>query len=318
MRRPTSAACVILTLATARAAAQGTALELRYGTWWERQGFTSLEATISRPLLGPVSYGFGALTLVSDTAGRHDAFYGGALELAAMKHRWRFGPYLVAGASLGVHTDSPSRLAALWSAGAGLEWNPLSFLGLHVEARYRALDRGIDGFWQLPSAAPSDLAVAWGATVRWGFGRSPASRRPTPVAPPARVEGNAAGVVETALAVMGTPYRWGGSSREGFDCSGLIQYAYRQHGISLPRSSDAQARTGTPVTRDVARLAPGDVLAFSAVPGGQVTHVGMYVGEGKFIHSASGGVVLSRLAPDDPDGVWWWQRWVGARRVLQE
>jgi cell wall-associated NlpC family hydrolase len=61
---------------------------------------------------------------------------------------------------------------------------------------------------------------------------------------------------------------------------------------------------------------PGDILTFAASSGGQVTHVGLYIGEGRFIHSASDGVRTSRLGPDDPNGRWWWDRWVGARRVV--
>ncbi len=122
-------------------------------------------------------------------------------------------------------------------------------------------------------------------------------------------------MVETALDVMGTPYRWGGNDQDGYDCSGLIQYAYGEHGILLPRVSRDQARMGTAVDRDAGRLAPGDILAFS-VDGGGVSHVGLYVGDGRFIHSASSGVKLSSLSADDPDSRWWRARWVGARRVL--
>lgn len=275
-----------------------------------------MEASLRRPLLGPVSHGLGALALLSDSGGRNDAFYGVSLDLSIHRQRARLGPYVVGGAALGVHTASPSRIAVAWSAGGGLEWNPLSFVGLQLELRYRVLDRGIDGFWDLAPEAPRDLSLSAGMALRWGFTRAPLARRAAPVARPARVSGGAAAVVETALAVMGTPYRWGGGDEAGFDCSGLIQYAYGRHGVSLPRASSRQARAGTAVPRDLTALAPGDVLAFSAVPGGQVTHVGMYVGEGKFIHSASNGVVLSRLSAVDPDGKWWWGRWVGARRLV--
>ena len=75
-------------------------------------------------------------------------------------------------------------------------------------------------------------------------------------------------VVETALGAMGTPHSWGGSSSNGFDCSGLIQYAYRAHGIALPRTSADQARQGTAVERELAVLAPGDILTFSSGAGG--------------------------------------------------
>ena len=123
--------------------------------------------------------------------------------------------------------------------------------------------------------------------------------------------------MRSALDVIGTPYVWGGTAANGFDCSGLVQWAYAQHGIRLPRMSRDQARAGQEVTPSLEALLPGDVLLFAAQPGGGVTHVGMYVGEQKFIHSSNDGVKLSRLESQDPDGAWWVARWVGARRILQ-
>jgi cell wall-associated NlpC family hydrolase len=116
---------------------------------------------------------------------------------------------------------------------------------------------------------------------------------------------------------MGRPYEYGGTGEDGdgFDCSGLIQYAYAQHGIALPRRSVDQAREGWDVGRDANALLAGDILTFTN-SGGPVTHVGLYIGNGQFIHSASGGVQISLLSPDDPYGRWWYQRWVGARRIL--
>jgi cell wall-associated NlpC family hydrolase len=130
------------------------------------------------------------------------------------------------------------------------------------------------------------------------------------------VSGTAGDVVQTAIEALGTPYVWGGTEDNGFDCSGLIQYAYGQHGIRLPRRSGDQAHAGAEVTPVVQALRPGDILLFSARPGAGVSHIGMYVGELKFIHSSSRGVKLSRLEPTDPEGAYWLDRWVGARRVL--
>ena len=106
-----------------------------------------------------------------------------------------------------------------------------------------------------------------------------------------------------------------GPTTEGFDCSGLIQYAYGRYGITVPRTSSEQAQAGEKVDRTLDALEPGDILTFSNSRG-PVTHVGLYVGDGRFIHSASRGVQLSLLNPDDPYGKWWYHRWVGVRRIV--
>jgi cell wall-associated NlpC family hydrolase len=117
---------------------------------------------------------------------------------------------------------------------------------------------------------------------------------------------------------MGRPYEFGGTGEngEGFDCSGLIQYAFAKHGIQLPRRSTDQAREGSKVDKKPEHLRPADLLTFSN-RGGAVTHVGLYMGEGRFIHSATRGVQVSTLSPADPYGRWWYKRWVGVRRIIR-
>jgi cell wall-associated NlpC family hydrolase len=98
--------------------------------------------------------------------------------------------------------------------------------------------------------------------------------------------------VETALSYHGVPYLWGGESPRGFDCSGLVLYVMRQHGVILPHYSGAQFQLGEKVAPSA--LQPGDAVFF----GSPVYHVGMYVGAGYFIHAPRTGdfVKLSRLA----------------------
>lgn len=112
-------------------------------------------------------------------------------------------------------------------------------------------------------------------------------------------------VVERALKYVGVPYRWGGSTPAGFDCSGFVRYIYAKAGIVLPRTAAAQFQVGTPVRR--ADLRSGDVVFFD----GQ-RHNGIYIGQGKLIHASTGSrrVKISRL--DDP---WFEKRWGGGRRV---
>jgi len=98
-------------------------------------------------------------------------------------------------------------------------------------------------------------------------------------------------VVQEAERFLGVPYRWGGTSpTTGFDCSGFVQYVYRQLGISLPRTSEQQARVGTPVL-SLAQARPGDLLFFEPGPTGP-GHVGIYVGHGEMIDAPYTGTVV--------------------------
>jgi len=97
-------------------------------------------------------------------------------------------------------------------------------------------------------------------------------------------------IVQTAKLYLGSKYVYGGSSTKGFDCSGLCQYVYKQHGIALPRNSKAQKKALLS-RRAVRKLKPGDLVFFGRL---RVNHVGIVVGSGKdrlvMIHAASGGV----------------------------
>ena len=84
-----------------------------------------------------------------------------------------------------------------------------------------------------------------------------------------------------ALSKVGAPYRWGATGPNAFDCSGLVSWAYKSSGVSLPRTSRAMSRVGTPVAR--ADLRPGDLVFFYR----PVSHVGIYIGNGKIVHASS-------------------------------
>ena len=119
-------------------------------------------------------------------------------------------------------------------------------------------------------------------------------------------------VLMRAIGLVGTPYRWGGNSPEGgFDCSGLVNYVFRDMAsVQLPRTSRDLSGTGGRIALD--RLAAADLVFFAS--GGAVTHVGIYVGEGRFVHAPSTGGTV-RL--DHLDGPYWAQHFAGERRVLQ-
>ena len=116
------------------------------------------------------------------------------------------------------------------------------------------------------------------------------SSRSSAPAPAASVSGGGGGqgIVNTAMRYLGTPYVWGGSSPSGFDCSGLVQYACRANGISVPRVAASQRGSGRYVSRE--NLQPGDLVFFSN--GGGVNHVGIYVGNGNMIHAPQTGDVV--------------------------
>ncbi|HIE51621.1 MAG TPA: hypothetical protein EYP85_07655 [Armatimonadetes bacterium] len=117
-------------------------------------------------------------------------------------------------------------------------------------------------------------------------------------------------LVAEAHRYQGVPYRWGGHDPTGFDCSGLIQYLARKYGREVPHSAAELSRLGQPVDRT--ELQPGDLVFFQNTYKPGVSHVGIYVGEGRFIHaSPRAGVTVSRL-----DAPYYRQHYAGARRLL--
>lgn len=113
---------------------------------------------------------------------------------------------------------------------------------------------------------------------------------------PARVT-----VVKTAERMLGTPYKPGGSSPRGFDCSGLVSYSYRNAGIHVPRTAAQQYSQSHHVAdRD---LQPGD-LVFFKIQGRRITHVGIYLGQGQFVHAPGSGKLVSIDNLDNP----YWRR----------
>ena len=111
-------------------------------------------------------------------------------------------------------------------------------------------------------------------------------------------------VVSIAEQYLGVPYRWGGASPSGFDCSGLVMYVFAQVGVSLPHSSYAQYGMGSAVSRD--QLQPGDLVFFDGLG-----HVGIYVGGGSFIHAPHTGDVVKISSISG----WYASTYVGARRL---
>ena len=116
-------------------------------------------------------------------------------------------------------------------------------------------------------------------------------------------------IVAMARAQIGTRYRHGGASpQRGFDCSGLVQYVMSRFAMIVPRTAKAQAAVGVPVERDTSLLRPGDLLTFASTGRASISHIGIYVGDGRFVHASSvaGRVIESPLnrAPAPKIKVW--------------
>ena len=145
----------------------------------------------------------------------------------------------------------------------------------------------------------------------------PAPERP-PERPPItwseidRTQPPADQVCDMARAFIGTPYVYGGTTPKGFDCSGLVQYVYREVGVSLPRTARDQSRAGRAAT--VRTMLPGDLIFFR-IDRDVVAHVGIYLGRGEFVHAPRTG---KNVRVDSIDNGWWRTRVKAVRRVVVE
>jgi cell wall-associated NlpC family hydrolase len=147
---------------------------------------------------------------------------------------------------------------------------------------------------------PSDAPVSDTTWKSWGKadGAHPAHPSSRP----------ASQVVDLATSFLGTPYRWGGATPAGFDCSGLVYYTYRKAGLAVPRTSQEQFRAATPVP--IARAVPGDLVFFGRR--GSISHVGIYIGDQRFIHAPEAGraVTIANLGDQ-----YYRARFAGAGRI---
>ena len=157
------------------------------------------------------------------------------------------------------------------------------------------------------------------AAVLAACGHAPAKRSPPPPATKAWPQvtpadpAAASAVLMRVLGLVGTPYRYGGNTPDsGFDCSGLVTYVYRDMlDLRLPRTSRELANVQGPRIAPE-KLAAADLVFFGSK--GNVSHVGIYVGEGRFVHAPSTGGTVRR---DRLDGPYWRDNYSGAKRVLR-
>ncbi|ANB57556.1 hypothetical protein GFC29_3293 [Anoxybacillus sp. B7M1] len=114
-------------------------------------------------------------------------------------------------------------------------------------------------------------------------------------------------VVTEAKKMIGTPYKFGGTTPKGFDCSGFVYYTYKKVGKTLPRSAASMYQKGTSV--HTSKLKPGDLVFFSTYKKG-ASHVAIYIGNNSIIHATSSGVKIDRL-----NNSYWKPKFIGAKRV---
>lgn len=131
------------------------------------------------------------------------------------------------------------------------------------------------------------------------------SSSPAPDATTSAPPSQYSGVAGIAMRYLGTPYVWGGSSPGGFDCSGLVSYAFAQLGVSVPHSTYAIWGMGQAVSKD--QLEPGDLVFFDGLG-----HMGIYIGGGQFVHAPHTGDVVKVSSLGES---WYAQTYVGARRI---
>jgi hypothetical protein len=314
---------ILLMTASASPTIQAQNAEAAVGHFYDSGGWTAYRFGMTRPLSGIFRHQLHA-NLLRRTSGT-GSVAGLGIDVTAFR-KGEEGPYLVAGISGGLGSEASNDFNDVWgswSAGAGYDVFPLSFMSVGAEARWRQLSLG--------RREGLEVGIGFALHLRRRMASPPSVRRvlgndrsrgsveePASAVSPSLLQNLSDSIVATATEAMGRPYTYGGTGENGggFDCSGLIQYSYGKHGIELPRRSVDQAREGRKIERRLKLLSPADILTFSN-RGGKVSHVGLYIGDGRFIHSATRGVQVSVLSPDDPYGRWWYKRWVGVRRIVR-
>ncbi len=236
-------------------------------------------------------------------------------------------PYAFAGIGLQSGAASPSANDAshTWSYGGGLE------LPLSHSVRVTAEARNRRALGTMPANAGfvagaeyrAGISIVLGNRKQGRYERRAATRFPTPgtsgthwPASDSRASGAARRVVPSAERYIGVPYVYGGTSPvTGFDCSGFVQYVYGEQGVSLPRTSRQMSASGRGVSPTPSAMVAGDLMLFTQ--NGRISHVALYAGGGRFIHSSSsgGGVRYDDLGTQR--GRWFSDHLVEVRRVSE-
>ena len=173
----------------------------------------------------------------------------------------------------------------------------ISVTGIVNNATWRALKKAkpISGR-KIPDVKSQSISTVKGGDKLVGYGKTFIDSK------------QSSAIIKTAKKYMGVPYLFGGTTPAGFDCSGFLQYVFKQNGLEIPRLADEQYKLGK--SAKVSQLEAGDLVFFSTYEAG-ASHCGIYVGDGKFLHtSSSKGVRIDSLSDD-----YWKPRFIGARKI---
>ncbi|MDB4874205.1 MAG: hypothetical protein JWM41_651 [Gemmatimonadetes bacterium] len=241
-----------------------------------------------------------------------------------------FAPFVFAGVgTAGRDSLGATTLHSNWSYGAGAVIPLGGAIDVFGESRWR-MSRFVLPTASLAPTPTNEIRV--GLSFHFGgsandsrSGRQPRGRRadaipsslPSTARYPTTSTASATRVLGTADQYVGVPYRWGGTSpNSGFDCSGFVQYVFAKQGVQLPRTSRDQAQVGMALSPDWRAVSAGDLVMFEE--SGRISHVAIYAGHNRIIHSSSsgGGVRYDDLSTQR--GEWFVDHMVAARRVTPD
>lgn len=183
-----------------------------------------------------------------------------------------------------------------------------------AEAQFRLSDINLRDVERAVRIARTISEISRGSGTSSGTSRRKTGR--TSSGSRTAVSSAAGAAVRTGDQYLGVPYVWGGSTPDGFDCSGFVQYVYRRHGVELPRTSRQMAYAGRGVPPYVDALEPGDLMLFEG-NNGVISHVALYAGDGRILHSSSSGNGVRYDDLSSRRGQYYVNHLVGARRVAE-
>jgi cell wall-associated NlpC family hydrolase len=309
---PTGGASPLAGLALTMAGNSGLALRASGHLALQNDNINSLNASLNAPTMRPWGADADAILFIG---GRGIGGY-----------RRTIAPYVFAGiGTAGSDNFGRTEMHNNWSYGAGLSVPVGGVLDVFGESRWR-MSRYV-----LPTArfAPSptnEFRFGISLHLNGGVSRSrsvpratsrraglPASVPTTTYPASTTMSASASRLLATADKYVGVPYVWGGTTPGGFDCSGFTQYVFARQGVKLPRTSREQAQVGLELAPEWRAVAPGDLVMFAE--NGPISHVAIYAGRNRIIHSSSsgGGVRYDDLSTQR--GEWFVDHMVAARRV---